>query len=162
MHKDVHLFVKHCDPCQRQGRPLSLGKWPLVPILPMSPFEKWGIDFIGPIQPTTKYKKNRYILVATDYATKWVKAQALRKNDAKVTVNFLFENNITYFGCLLELVSDRETHFLNSTIEHFTNVYLIKHRPITPYNPKANGLTKCANGLLYKILTKIVAVHKAH
>jgi hypothetical protein len=40
-------------------------------------------------------------------------------------------------------------------------VYLIKHRPTTPYNPKANRLTEQANGLLCKILCKIVAVHKA-
>ena len=37
---------------------------------------------------------------------------------------------------------------------------MIKHRPTTPYNPKANGLTERANGLLCKILTKIVSAHK--
>ena len=96
---------------------------PLVPILPLAPFEKWGIDFVGPIQPVTRYTKNRYILVATDYATKWVEAVALRKNDAKVTARFLFDNIITRFGCPLELVSDRGSHFLNSTIEALTEQY---------------------------------------
>jgi hypothetical protein len=49
--------------------------------------------------------------VATDYATKWVEALALKKNDAKVTTKFLFENIITRFGCPLELVSDRGNTF---------------------------------------------------
>ena len=160
MHRDVHHFIQRCDPCQRQGKPLMSGRWPLVPILPLAPFEKWGIDFVGPIQPVTKHRKNRYILVATDYTTKWVEAVALQKNDARVTARFLFENIITRFGCPLELVSDRGTHFLNSTIEALTRVYLIKHRATTPYNPKANGLTERANGLLCKILTKIVSAHK--
>ena len=160
MHKDVHLFIRSCDPCQRQGRPLTSGKWPLTPIMPLAPFEKWGIDFVGPIQPVTKHKRNRYILVATDYATKWVEALALKTNDAKVTATFIFDHIITRFGCPLELVSDRGTHFLNSTIEILTTTYLIKHRKTTPYNPKANGLTERANGILCKILTKIVSAHK--
>ena len=115
---------------------------------------------MGPIQPVTKHRKNRYILVATDYATKWVEAVPLRTNDAKVTARFFFENIITRFGCPLELVSDRGSHFLNETIAILTAVYLIKHRLTTPYNPKANGLTERANGILCKILTKIVSAHK--
>ena len=77
------------------------------------------------IQPVTKYRRNRYILVATDYATKWVEAVALETNDAKVTANFIFDNIITRFGCPLELVSDRGTHFLNSTIEILTKKILL-------------------------------------
>ena len=60
----------------------------------------------------------------------------------------------------LELVSDREKHFLNDVIYNITTRYLIKHRKTTPYNLKANGLTKCANGIVGKILNKMVSAHK--
>jgi hypothetical protein len=64
------------------------------------------------------------------------------------------------FGHPLELVSDRGTHFLNNVIVDLTTKYLIKHQKTTPYNPKANGLTERANGIVGKILNKMVSPHR--
>jgi hypothetical protein len=59
----------------------------------------------------------QYILVATEYVTKWAEALATKTDDAKTVAEFLYENIITRFGCPKELVSDRGTHFINKTIE---------------------------------------------
>ena len=64
------------------------------------------------------------------------------------------------FGHPLEIVSDRGTHFLNDVICDITTKYLINHWKTTPYNPKANGLTERANGIIRKVLNKLVAAHK--
>jgi len=146
MIRDVRTFVNNCDQLQRTRAPTFRNHWPLTPIIPLAPFEKWGIDFIGPINPASARKK-RYIILAIDYATKWVEARALRRNDVLTAASFLFEEIMMRFGHPLELVSNRGTHFLSDVIENITSTYQIKHRKTTLYNPKANGLTKRANGL---------------
>lgn len=157
--RDVKEYVQSCDQCQRTGAPAFRHHWPLTPIIPLAPFEKWGIDFIGPINPVT-VRKRRYIILATDYATKWVEARATIRNDAKTAAEFLFECIMMRFGYPLELVSDRGKHFLNDVIENVTSSYFIKHRKTTPYNPRANGLTERANGIVGKMLNKMVSAHK--
>ena len=159
INRDVKAFVGRCDQCQRAGAPSFRNHWPLTPIIPLAPFEKWGIDFIGPIDPKSA-RKRRYIILATDYATKWVEARATVKNDAQTAATFLFEEIMMRFGHPLELVSDRGKHFLNDVILNITSRYAINHRKTTPYNPKANGLTERANGIVGKILNKMVSAHK--
>jgi hypothetical protein len=159
MNQDVKSFVDSCDQCQRTGAPSFRNHWPLTPIIPLAPFEKWDINFIGPISLVSTQKK-RYIILATDYATKWVEARATRKNNAQTSASFLFEEIMMKFGHPLELVSDRGTHFLNDVIVDLTTKYLIKHQKTTPYNPKANGLTERANRIVGKILNKMVSAHK--
>jgi hypothetical protein len=42
---------------------------PLQPVLPDFPFSKWGLDFIGPINPPSSTGQV-FILIAIDYFTK--------------------------------------------------------------------------------------------
>jgi hypothetical protein len=92
----------------------------LVITLPKEPFMKWGLDFIGPIKPTRRLTRNKYILVAIDYAIKWVEAKALVTNIAVVKAKFLYEYILIKFGCPLTIVTDQGVHFINDTIKHLT------------------------------------------
>ncbi|XP_073395187.1 uncharacterized protein [Physcomitrium patens] len=62
---DAHQFTRRCDPCQRIGRPMGTSAMPLVLFLTQTPFEKWGIDFVGPIAPASRHGQKRTIEALT-------------------------------------------------------------------------------------------------
>jgi hypothetical protein len=128
---------------------------PLHPSLPLVPFEKWGIDFIGQVYPSSS-KGMKYIIVATEYLTKWAEAKAVKVDDVKATATFLYENVITRFGCPKILISDRGKHFLNEAIENMASLFQINHQKTTPYHPQTNGQTERVNQTLVRILRKTV------
>ena len=59
------------------GKLVARDKIPLQPQVLIKPFEKWDLDFVGPIDSPSQGK--RYILVCIDYETKWVEAKALAR-----------------------------------------------------------------------------------
>ncbi len=103
MYKDVNDFCRSCDVCQQTGRLATQSLAKQVITLPKEPFMEWGLDFVGPIK-LTRYTKNKYILVAIDYATTCVEAKV--KNIVIVITKFLYECIFTRFGCPLTIVID--------------------------------------------------------
>jgi hypothetical protein len=51
LHRDAQQYTSHCDECQRMGKPRKRNEMYLQPQVSLEPFDKWGMDFIGPIDP---------------------------------------------------------------------------------------------------------------
>lgn len=83
---------------------------PLYMSLPLIPFEKSGINYVGEVHHKSS-KGMAYIVVATEYLTKWAEAKAMRTDTAANAIIFLYENIIYRFGCPKIFVNDRGTHF---------------------------------------------------
>ncbi|KAD2393801.1 hypothetical protein E3N88_40778 [Mikania micrantha] len=145
-------FVKKCDPCQRTGNISSKDEMPQNPIQVLEVFDVWGIDFVGPFPLS---KGNRYILVAIDYVSKWVEAQALPTNDARVVLKFL-KKLFSRFGTRRALISDRGTHFCNTMLEKALQRYGVTHHLATAYHPQTRGQVENANREVKQILEKTV------
>ncbi|KAJ0568663.1 putative nucleotidyltransferase, Hydrolase [Helianthus annuus] len=116
----------------------------------------WGIDFMGPFPVS---KGNRYILVAIDYVSKWVEAQALPTNEARVVLSFL-KKLFSRFGTPKALISDRGTHFCNALMEKLLARYGVTHRFSTAYHPQTSGQVENANHGIKRILEKTVGKNR--
>ena len=153
MHRDVQHWCKTCRACQEAGnRKLSYG--PRVPIVSYGPFEKWGIDAIGPLPRTSSGKE--YIIVAVDYMTRWAEAASTTRITATEVGKFVFDYICSRFGTPLELLSDRGPGFRSELLNDLLARLKIKHIHSTPYYPQCNGLVEKVNGMICKIIAKQV------
>ncbi|GKA28089.1 reverse transcriptase domain-containing protein, partial [Tanacetum coccineum] len=85
IYRDAHDLVTRCDACQRQGKISQKDEMPQNSIQVCEIFDVWGIDFMGPFPSS---RGNKYILVAIDYLSKWVKAKVLPTNVCLIFVIF--------------------------------------------------------------------------
>ncbi|MCO5589463.1 hypothetical protein L7F22_043430 [Adiantum nelumboides] len=152
---NFQTYCKTCNICQRMGRPTTIDMTSLTTIQPLEVFMKWKIDFMGPFKKITP-RKNKYIVVATCYTSRWVEAKASPNNIAKSTAWFLLEHTICRYECPIELVFDLGTHFINDIIEILIEIFSIKHWKSTPYYPRCNGQAESSIKTIKIILTKIV------
>ncbi|GJU46926.1 reverse transcriptase domain-containing protein [Tanacetum coccineum] len=113
-------------------------------------FDVWGIDFMGPFPLSNG---NKYVLVAIDYVSKWVEAQAFPTNDARNVVNFL-KRLFARFGIPKALISDRGTHFYNHQMEKAMKRYGVVHRFSNAYHLQTNGQVEKMNRAIKRILEK--------
>lgn len=74
------------------GRPTHSIEMLLPTQVSLEPFEKWGINFFGHIDPLSKGK--HYILVCTNYVTKWVETKALPTTKEERVVDILYKKNL--------------------------------------------------------------------
>ena len=72
---------------------------PLVPQVTLQPFDKWAVDFVGPINLPGKRTGTLYIITATDYLTRWAEAAPVVDCTTTTATRFIFENIMTCFGC---------------------------------------------------------------
>ncbi|GJW36208.1 reverse transcriptase domain-containing protein [Tanacetum coccineum] len=151
-HKRAHTLVQLCEECQKTGNISKHDEIPLTNIQVCEIFDIWGIDFIGPFQKSHKFE---YILIAIDYVSKWVEAQALPANDARVVITFL-KKLFCRFGIPKALISDRGTHFCNKIMEKTMKRYGVNHYFSTSYHPQTSGQVENTNRALKRILEKTI------
>lgn len=156
---DVCAFVKSCDKCQRLAGRQQLKYLPLKPIHANGPFQQWGLDFIGDINPHYSGQHNQ-ILVAIDYFTKWTEAIPTRNANHQVITKFLYENIFTRFGCPKKLVTDSVAAFKANELVDMCESMGIQLAHSTPYYPQGNGLAKSSNKSLVRMIQKLLEANQ--
>ncbi|PON34120.1 Ribonuclease H-like domain containing protein, partial [Parasponia andersonii] len=74
MMAEAARFIKKCDKCQRFVPTNCQPAEVLHSNITLWPFAKWGLDIVGELPRSPGGR--RYVLLATDYFTKWVEAEA--------------------------------------------------------------------------------------
>lgn len=86
--KDAHAHARKCQICQFGAGREKKAAVPLQPVTIDRPFQQWGIDVIGEINPHSS-KQHKYIITATDYFTRWTEAIPATQVNDKVVIQFL-------------------------------------------------------------------------
>jgi hypothetical protein len=108
---DCCRYFRWCEACQMFGDIQSAPVSMLHPIMKSWPFRGWGLDFVGEIHPSS-CKGHRFVLVATDYFTKWTEVVPLRNMTHKEVINFVLEHIVYRFGVPQTLMMDQGAFFM--------------------------------------------------
>jgi hypothetical protein len=155
---NVCAKIKTCDICHKFSGKQQLKSLPLKPIVVSSPFQQWGLDFIGEIHPCSS-GQHCWILTATDYFTKWIEAILTINATQKVIICFL-EDILSRFGCPNKIVTHNVVTFKAEPLVMFCEKFGIQLIHSSPYYPKGNRLAESSKTILVKIIRKLLEDNK--
>ncbi|WZZ88767.1 hypothetical protein YC2023_117346 [Brassica napus] len=152
MAADADRQAKHFDQCQRHALVSKLPSENFKSISSPWPFRNWGMDIAGkfPIAPGQKV----FLLIVTDYFSKWVEAEALSRITDLQIRKFLWTNVITRFGVPHEIVTDNGPKFTSHNFKEFCKDWGIKLTFATPRHPHSNGQAESTNKTVVNMLKK--------
>jgi hypothetical protein len=153
MMDDCVRFQKGCEACQRFRNVQLALAGVMKSIVKLWPFRGWGLDFICEIHPRPS-KGHQFILVATDYFTKWTKAVPLRNMTHREVISFVQEHIIYQFGVPRTLTTDQGPSFMSHEFWEFIESMNIMLLNSSPYYAQANGQAEASNKVLIKIIKK--------
>ena len=79
------------------------------------------MDFIGKINPPSS-KGHRFVLIATDYFTKWTEAVPLKNMTHREVIEFITEHIIHRFSIPQTLTTDQGSSFISKEIVGYFSV----------------------------------------
>ena len=141
---DVAEFCRTCPESQKNSVKVPR-RAPLQP-LPIigTPFERLGMDIVGPVERSKT--GNRYMLVITDYATRYPDVFPLKSIKAKA-VAFSLVQFFSRVGFPREILTDQGTNFMSTLLKQVYQLLGIKGvrtTSLVPDTPIPYGTSKMA------------------
>ena len=152
MKSDAADYVRKCDRCQRQAPILRSRAQDLMSNSSPWPFAQWGIDIVGPL-PTTPAQK-KLLLMATDYFSRWIEAEAFASIKDKEVTQFIWKNIVCGFCIPQSIISDNGPQLDSRVYLNFCHELKIKNLYSTPRYPQSNGQVEASNKTLFTTLKK--------
>ncbi|XP_047253734.1 uncharacterized protein LOC124887859 [Capsicum annuum] len=121
MENDCGKYAQKCPKCQIHGDLIRRPPHELQAISSPWLFVAWGMDVIGPIDPSAS-NGHRFILVAIDYFTKWVEAASYKAVTKKAIANFIRNNLICRFRVPESIITDNGANLNSHLMRYRTTV----------------------------------------
>ncbi|CAG2247528.1 unnamed protein product [Mytilus edulis] len=151
MSSDIACWVKQCNLCARCKRGPGIGKAPLQQSLVGSPFDRIGIDIVGPC-PITQ-DGNEYMIVVQDYFTKWTEVYPVVRHNALTVADKLATQFFCRFGLPSQIHSDQGREFESDLFANLCSLFGIEKTRTCPYRPQSDGLVERMNRTLKQMLS---------
>ncbi|RVW62616.1 hypothetical protein CK203_059538 [Vitis vinifera] len=116
MKKDAAAYVKRCDKCQRYAPIPHMPSATLKSVSGPWPFAV-GHGYSGTLPAAPAQKK--FLLVATDYFSKWVEAEAYASIKDKDVTKFVWKNIVCRFGIPQTIIADNGPQFDSIAFRNF-------------------------------------------
>ena len=137
----VKRWVRVCHEC---------GSSPLKQYVVGAPMERLAMDILGPLPLTPR--GNRFVLVVTDYFTKWTESYAISNQEAVTVAEKLVAEFVCRFGVPRELHSDQGTNFESKVMAQVCKLLDIEKTRTSPLHPQSDGQVECYNRTLVEML----------
>ncbi|RVW44895.1 Pol polyprotein [Vitis vinifera] len=115
-------------------------------------FAQWGMDIVGPLPAAPAQKK--FLLIATDYFSKWVEAEAYASIQDKDVTKFVWKNIVCRFGIPQTIIADNGPQFDSIAFRNFCSELNIRNSYSIPRYPQSNGQAEATNKTLITALKK--------
>jgi hypothetical protein len=89
--------------------------------------------------------KLQYIIVAIDYFTKWVEAEALTNMKGTTVISFCWRNILCRFGVPRTFITDNGPQFANDPFKQWCIDHHVQQKLTSVYHPQANGQVEVTN-----------------
>lgn len=154
LQSDVRSYVAGCDLCARRKAPLKTKRAPMQPLQVGYPMERIATDILGEFPVTDK--GNRYILVVSDYFTKWTEAFPMPNMEAQTVARLIVEEVICRFGVPVLIHSDQGRQYESLLFKEVCHHLQIRKTRTTPYHPQSDGMVERFNKTLATMLSNYV------
>ena len=111
-HQDIHNWCQSCDLCALKKGPSKRPKAFMRQYNVGSPTDRIALDILGPLSLSNEGK--RYILVVSDYFTKWPEAYTLSNQGATTVAEVLVKEFVSCLGVPRELHLDQGCNLITT------------------------------------------------
>ena len=145
----VHRLVASCHVCGSKKTWGKKRRSPLKQYVVGALMERIAIDILGPLPETPR--KNKFVLVVSDYFTKWTESYPILNQEAATVAEKLVSEFICRFGAPRELHSDQGTSFESMVFAEICKLLDIEKTRTTPLHPQSDERVERFNRTLVEM-----------